>query len=156
MEKDFLFERRHGKKYEDVIFACNNSGSMVKAAESLQIPYKTFIRIAKKLGCYKPNQGGKGYIKQSPSSKIDIKDILEGNHPQYLSSKLRIRLLKEGFKSHQCEICGITEWNGKPAPLELDHINGNNSDHRLENLRVICPNCHHQTETHSCKKSSLK
>lgn len=152
MEKSSLFEKRHSKKYKDVIFACETQATMVLAAESLGIPYKTFIRIAKKLNCYKPNQGGKGLPGETPKTLIPLDEILRGNHPQYQSSKLRIRLIKENIKKEECEICGITEWNGKPVPLELDHIDGNNSNHILNNLRIICPNCHHQTPTHSCRK----
>ena len=67
------------------------------------------------------------------------------------SYKLKNRLLSEGLKQHKCECCGITEWNGKPAPIELDHINGNHHDNRLENLRILCPNCHAQTDTYRGK-----
>lgn len=49
---------------------------------------------------------------------------------------------------YQCSICNISDWLGIPLTLELDHINGVNYDHRLENLRLICPNCHSQTPTH--------
>lgn len=45
------------------------------------------------------------------------------------------------------ERCGISEWNGVPAPLQLDHVNGDRRDNRLENLRILCPNCHAQTDT---------
>ena len=62
--------------------------------------------------------------------------------------------IKEGLKEDKCEICGCSnEWNGKPLILQLDHINGNHSDNRLENLRIVCPNCHSQTETFSNKRA---
>jgi len=72
------------------------------------------------------------------------------------SHKLKLRLIREGIKTHKCECCGITDWNNKPTPLELDHINGINTDNRLENLRLLCPNCHAQTETYRAKNKSLK
>lgn len=60
--------------------------------------------------------------------------------------KLRLKLIREGVKEHRCEICGLAEWNSLPIPIELDHINGNNKDNHLENLRVLCCNCHAQTD----------
>lgn len=68
------------------------------------------------------------------------------------SHNLRNRLIKEKIKEHKCEVCALTIWQGKQIPLELDHINGDNTDNRLLNLRVLCPNCHAQTETYCQKK----
>ncbi len=71
------------------------------------------------------------------------------------SHKLKLRLIAEGIKQHKCECCGITEWRGTPTPLELDHINGINYDNRLENLRLLCPNCHAQTDTYRGRNKTL-
>ncbi len=55
-------------------------------------------------------------------------------------------LIKE--RGAQCEVCGITDWMGKPIKFELDHVDGNADNNSPENLRLICPNCHSQTETY--------
>ena len=68
------------------------------------------------------------------------------------SHKLRNRLLREGVLEHRCATCLNTRWLDQPIPLELDHINGNNKDNRLNNLRLLCPNCHAQTPTYRSKK----
>lgn len=60
---------------------------------------------------------------------------------------LKNRLFKLNILSRNCSCCGLTEWMGQPAPLELDHINGDPYDNRLFNLRILCPNCHAQTPT---------
>ena len=85
--------------------------------------------------------------------QIPLEEILVENR-NYNSSTLKKRLIESGLKKDKCELCGCSnEWNGKPLILQLDHINGNHSDNRLENLRIVCPNCHSQTETFSNKRA---
>jgi hypothetical protein len=62
---------------------------------------------------------------------------------------LKERLYDEGIKRRRCEMCGQGEnWRGRPMALILDHINGVGNDHRLENLRIVCPNCAATLDTH--------
>ncbi|HXG93246.1 MAG TPA: HNH endonuclease signature motif containing protein [Blastocatellia bacterium] len=55
------------------------------------------------------------------------------------------------MRGRRCEVCGITEWMDRPAPLELDHKDGDSSNNALDNIRLICPNCHAQTATYKGK-----
>jgi Zn finger protein HypA/HybF involved in hydrogenase expression len=71
----------------------------------------------------------------------------------YSSNVLKKRLIAANILESKCKECNISEWNGKPLSLHLDHINGIHSDNRLENLRILCPNCHSQTETY-CKSKN--
>ena len=136
---------------EKFIEVCNEELSMASAAAKLGIHFNTFKRYAVKYKVYNPNQSGKGISKKGNGSKIPINEILSGKHPQYQTNKLRIRLIKEGIKEEKCEKCGIVDWMGDRLAFELDHIDGNSNNHLLDNLRIICPNCHSQTETYRAK-----
>lgn len=69
----------------------------------------------------------------------------------YGSHYLKNLLFRDGLKERCCEECGITVWQDRPAPLELHHINGDRFDNRLENLQILCSNCHSLTSNNSGK-----
>ncbi len=141
---------------DDIIRASRLHDSAATAAASLNLQFSTYKRHATRLGVYITNQGSKGRKKPKidGSGKIPLSEIFHGLHPQYQTNKLRIRLFDENIKSKECENCRIREWNGKPISFECDHVNGNSKDHRLENLKILCPNCHSQTDTYRGKNKS--
>jgi DNA-binding CsgD family transcriptional regulator len=61
---------------------------------------------------------------------------------------LKLRLIQEGLKQDRCECCGISEWLGKPLTMTLHHINGDRLDNRIQNLQLLCANCHSQTPSY--------
>ena len=88
-------------------------------------------------------------INNTKRNKLD--DILVENSSYTNTNSLKKRLLSEGFKEYKCENCNRSEWEGYPIPLELHHINGIHSDLRVENLKLLCPNCHALTENYRGK-----
>ena len=96
-------------------------------------------------------QGWNIGLKFKPHKIIPLKEILIQDSPYKSTSKLKERIIKEGLKEEKCEICGNTEWLGHKIPLELHHINGINTDNRIENLQILCPNCHATTDNYRGK-----
>lgn len=84
--------------------------------------------------------------------KKSIEEILVENSG-WSSHRLKNRLFMEGLKERKCERCKRTEWEGEEIPLELHHLNGIHNDNRLENLQILCPNCHALTDNYSGKSS---
>src|ERR1700749_4152468 len=105
----------------------------------------------KKFGLnYRGNMGGKGCDKfqcRKSAHEYLKKGIFISSH------KLKLKLLRDGLKTHCCERCGRSEWMTEPIPIELHHVNGNRFDNRLENLQLLCPNCHALTDNHAGRVS---
>jgi hypothetical protein len=93
--------------------------------------------------------------KTFPERIISVNTYIGNSNKRITSYKLKAKLITEGFLQNQCAICNISSWQDKPLSLHLDHINGDHHDNNLENLRLLCPNCHSQTDTYCRKKSSL-
>ncbi|MBO5003868.1 MAG: HNH endonuclease [Clostridia bacterium] len=89
-------------------------------------------------------------FKRKQNKKVLLQDVFDGKR-NYPNSKLNYRLIKEGYKERKCEICGNTHWMGKPIMLELHHVDGNHTNNKLENLQLLCPNCHSLTDNFKSK-----
>jgi 5-methylcytosine-specific restriction endonuclease McrA len=74
-----------------------------------------------------------------------IVDVLKSGSSRWCK---KAKLLREGYLTDRCARCGISEWRGERLVIQIDHINGVKNDWRIENLRMLCPNCHSQTETY--------
>ena len=109
----------------------NNSNTLKRLLDENNIDYSHFT--------------GRARVYNNTSTSIN--EYLS-NRVKITSGKLRIKLLAEGLKENKCEICGITKWHGKPIVCQLHHIDGNNQNNNLENLQILCPNCHSQTENY--------
>ena len=79
--------------------------------------------------------------------KYSLNDYIENRKP-IQSYKLKKRLIENKLLKPVCSNCKNSQWLGGIIPLELDHINGDNKDNRLKNLRLLCPNCHALTSTY--------
>lgn len=89
------------------------------------------------------------------SRKYKLEDVLVKNSTYQNMTSLKKRLISSGKLKYECSICkNPGEWRGQPLVLQLDHINGVNNDHRLENLRFLCPNCHSLTDTYAGRNNT--
>jgi Zn finger protein HypA/HybF involved in hydrogenase expression len=149
------------EEYENAI---SSSFSIAEVCRTLGIRsnggnYNTIHNVIKKYDIDISHFTGQGWnagLKFKPKPAIPIEEVLVENS-YYQSYKLKQRLFKEGLKEMKCECCGLTEWLGKPIALELHHINGINTDNRLENIAILCPNCHAQTDNYrGLNKSAIK
>ena len=144
------------EREEFYINLIKNSNSLIEVCRRANIVpttgnYDTLKRIIR------DNQIDISHFKRiggtNPIKKETSEYLIKGSNIS--SFKLKNKLLKEGYKEYKCEKCGNTEWYGNPIPLELHHINGDNTDNRLDNLQILCPNCHAFTDTYSGKNQKI-
>ena len=127
---------------EEIKSAIEQTKSMAAAAKLLGVKYDTFKKYADKFGLFEANQAGKGLLRGVRyKSKSDVFKSDNRVANQVLAKWLKLE------RKWCCEECGISEWNDKPLTLEVDHIDGDNSNNELTNLKILCPNCHSQTPT---------
>ena len=153
--------RRGSSAYtdEDLIKAVPESSSIAKLLEKFGLKpaggnYTLIKSRIKELGLdtshFKGSHDwarskGSSFVRQRALEEILVQDSA------YTTSKLRKRLISEGIFEHRCVSCGLDTWLDNKIPLEIDHINGDRRDNRLENLRLLCPNCHALTSTYRGK-----
>lgn len=155
-------KKKNGRTAEECAEAVKKSFSIAQVCRYLNIKpvggnYNTVRQMIEKYNLDTSHFTGKGWNTgfrfHSFGKKFTLEDVLKENS-HYSSFKLKNRLFKEGIKKKQCECCKLEKWNGQEIPLELHHINGNNTDNRLENLQILCSNCHAQTENYRGTKKS--
>ena len=88
-------------------------------------------------------------------NNIDLEKRFTKHDRRINADKTKKILLNHKLKEYKCEICGCKDWLGKPITLQLHHINGDGTDDRLENLQLLCPNCHSQTDSY-CKRKEIR
>lgn len=152
--------RKRSWTREDLEKFVNNSYSYRQVLKKLRLRETggNYVQIKKYIKEYKLNiqhfkgRGWNAGMSGIGKPIIPLEKILVKNS-YFQSHKLKKRLFKVGLKPQYCEQC---HWDKRTddgyLPLELDHINGNRHDNRLENLRVLCPNCHSLTQNHRGRK----
>lgn len=147
------------KEYLEILVKDSNSLSEVTKKAGLNEKYCGNRQTIKKylneynirldhFGNYKTNRSNK---------KIELSLILIKNSSYSNTVKLKEKLYKEGLKQRRCELCSQgEEWMGKKMSLILDHKNGTHNDNRIENLRIVCPNCNATLDTHGGKNRNKR
>ena len=90
----------------------------------------------------------RGEVKGRPIEAWSVERVLRESRSRHTVKRT---LLAAGILKNRCDECGLTDWRGKPLSIQIDHVNGVRDDHRLENLRMLCPNCHSQTDTYGAR-----
>lgn len=123
---------------------CEDAANMSEACRTLGLHPSTFRRIAKRLGCYRPNQFNRPGYKPHGNTRQDVIDKYLSNKQCITTAALRRQLIRHEIKDAKCEVCGLSEWMGMPIPLELHHKDHNRYNNSLDNLQILCPTCHSQ------------
>ncbi len=156
-----MFTKGHGREplnvtESEIRYAMEHTRSCAEAARFLSLSYDTFKKYAKlfkddttgkSLFDLHKNQRGKGISKSAPkiNGRYGLNEILDGKYPNYSGKKLKVRLLRSGQVEEACSNCGFCERRvmDYSVPLMLDWIDGDKTNHKRENLRLLCYNCYY-------------
>ena len=133
------------KLMNEIKEACKDCTNMREAFDKMttNINYCTFIKYAKKMNIF--------IERKNKFTHINLEDVLN-NKRSLGTHALKLKLIKEGLKTEKCEKCGLSEWKRKKIPLELHHKDGNVKNNELNNLEILCLNCHAQTKNYRSKR----
>jgi hypothetical protein len=133
---------------EDIIRWVSENKSKAFMCREFGCKPETLDSYLSKMGIiYKGNKGGKG-IKIDPKRKT-AEEYAKSNYPK--SDTLKKKMISDGIRDAKCECCGLIDWLDNPIALELHHIDGNRFNNVFENLQILCPNCHSQTNNYGSK-----
>ncbi len=120
--------------------------SKAEICRRLKCKPETLQSYLRKMGIeYRGNQGARGY--KVSAGYVTALEYIERGAPK--SHKLKLKLIKDGIKNHQCEKCLREDWLDGKIPLELHHVDGDHYNNNLDNLKLLCPNCHALEENNS-------
>lgn len=128
------------ERKEDILKWIDEKQSKAFMCRELKCKPETLQSYLIKMGIeYEGNQGLKG---KKTSSKYKTSEEYVKSEGNIKSHRLRLKLIKDGIKKEECEVCKNSVWLDEPIPLELHHKDGNHYNNNIENLELLCPNCH--------------
>ena len=152
--------RRRSWTEADLIVSVAESWSMAQVLRRLGLRpaggnYEQIKAVMATLGLDSSHWTGQAHLRGKTNPNVPRRplDSILRNGVSFQSNKLRKRLLREGLLKPVCSNCGGLEWLGQPIPLELDHLDGDKNNNQIDNLRLICPNCHALTPTYRGKNA---
>lgn len=149
-------KRWNKENLENII---KNSATKIEVINKLELTHQgaNYRTILKYANLFEIDIAHLNINKDKKMDNFNKKCLLEilVENSTFGTTHLKERLYNEGIKERKCELCGQDEnWQGKKMSLILDHINGVHDDHRLDNLRIVCPNCNATLDTH-CKGNRI-
>ncbi len=135
---------------EDVKLIIKKCYSFLELSKELRVSRRYITKLVRE------NNINYSHFKPCNNRPYTAENILIRNSPARPAT-VKALILKNKLLDYKCKWCGLgPKWNGKKITIQLDHINGNNKDNRIENLRFLCPNCHSQTSTYKGKNSKKR